>query len=106
MPNQKNKDTVQQLKNKLADAKSVIIADYQGLNANEINDLRSKLSEHGTEVSVQRNTLLKIALKEQNNLPEELEKELVGQVATFIAHKDAISPLKVIFAVSLQLRLK
>ena len=100
MPNKKNIDTVQMLKDKLSKAKSVIIADYQGLTATQINDLRSKMEEEGTEMSVQRNTLLKVALKEQNSLPEELSNELHGPVAAFISHTDAISPLKVLFEFS------
>lgn len=97
MPNQKNIDSVQKLKDKLVNAKSLIFADYKGLKANEINELRDKLAEHGAEMSVQKNTLLKIALKENDQLTEQLEKELEGPVSVFIANEDAISPLKAIF---------
>jgi len=100
MPNQKNKDIVNKLKDKLVEARSVVIAEYQGLKANEINDLRDKMSEFDTEMSVQRNTLLKIALKEQDKLPQELETALEGPVAAFIAHNDAIAYLKTLFEFS------
>lgn len=97
MPNQINIDKVQNLKDKFQKAKSLVFADYQGLKANEINELRDKLAENDTEMSVQKNSLLKIALKETDQLNEKLEKELEGPVTVFISYKDAIAPLKTLF---------
>ena len=66
MPNQKNIDSLNILKGKLAKAKSVIFAEYHGLTSNQVNDLRSKIKESGAEMSVAKNTLIKVALNEEN----------------------------------------
>lgn len=108
MPNQKNKDTLDTIKEKVAKAKSVIFAEYHGLSSNQVNELRSKIKESGAELSVAKNTLLKIALKENFSEKagvENVEKELKGPVATIFAYEDAIAPIKVLtqFAKTLEL---
>lgn len=95
MPNNKNKELVAELTKKVADAKSIVFAEYHGLDANQISDLRKQLKESGSEMSVAKNTLVKIALKE-NNYNGDLEKELEGPVATFFGNEDAIAPIKIL----------
>ena len=97
MPNQKNIDLVKIISEKLARAKAVISIEYHKLDANKINDLRSRLASEGSEVSVVKNTLLKIALKEKK-AGEELIKHLDGPNATIFAYGDAISPIKALYA--------
>lgn len=94
MPNSKNKDIVKGLIEKLSQAKSVIFTEYKGLNANEISQLRESMGKFGAEVSIQRNTLLKVALSETTEVTEAIKGDLVGQIAVIIAQEDAISPLK------------
>lgn len=94
MPNEKNKQLVQDLKDKLSKAKTVIFADYLGLSADKINELRSKMKENDTEVSVAKNTLVKIALKDNNLEDKSLEEDLKGPTATFFGYGDPISPIK------------
>lgn len=96
MPNSKNIQLLEELKKKVAEAKSMVFADYQGLKSNQTNDLRQKMKESGGEMAVAKNTLLKIALKEQNLLTEEAEKALEGQVATFFGYKDSVSGIKLL----------
>lgn len=97
MPNIKNKDSVKDIREKVAKAKAIVVADYHGLKVNQINDLRSRLSEQGMEMAVTKNTLLKIALKEENVTLGDFESHLKGPSATFFAYEDAIAPLKVLF---------
>ena len=97
MPNQKNIDLVKIISEKLARAKAVISIEYHKLDANKINDLRSRLASEGSEVSVVKNTLLKIALKEKK-AGEGLIKHLDGPNATIFAFGDAISPIKALYA--------
>jgi large subunit ribosomal protein L10 len=105
MPNKENKNAVHDLKEKIAKAKSIVFADYLGLKADEINELRSQLAKQDTEVEVSKNTLLKIALREQGHDDESLDKDLKGPTAAFFSYSDAIAPIKTIveFAKNLEL---
>ena len=103
MPNQKNIDTLNILKEKLAGAKSVIFAEYHGLTSNQVNDLRSKIKESGAEMSVAKNTLIKVALNEENpvmksskELSAKIDEELKGPIATIFSYSDAIASIKVL----------
>ena len=76
-----------ELKEKLANAKSVVFADYRGLNMQQLSDLRNKLREVGGTLTITKNTLLKIALP---------ESDFEGPTATLIATDDEISPIKLL----------
>jgi len=94
MPNQKNIEKVDNLKEKIKSAKSIVFAEYHGLDANKVNELRTKVKENGGEMIVEKNTLMKVALKEESQ--DMVNSELKGPVATFFAYEDAITPLKAI----------
>jgi large subunit ribosomal protein L10 len=102
MPNQIKTDKVNNLKEKIKTAKSIIFAHYHGLDANKVNELRAKITETGGEMIVEKNTLMKVALKEEDQ--DGANAELTGPVATFFSYEDAISPIKVLaeFAKELQ----
>lgn len=96
MPNDKNIQKVEELKQKLSESNSVIFAEYHGLDANKVNELRAKIKEAGAEMTVAKNTLMKIALKKSKTGNKELEKELKGPLAVFFSYEDSIAPLKAI----------
>lgn len=96
MPNDKNKQKVEELKEKLSKSNSVIFAEYHGLDANKVNNLRSKIKEAGAEMTVAKNTLVKIALKESKTGTKEVEKDLKGPLAVFFSYEDSIAPIKAI----------
>ena len=100
-----SKEVVADLKNKINKSKSIIFTYYHGLTANNINDLRSKMRQAGAEMSVAKNTLLKIALKEEKQLVDEVEKGLKGPTATIFSYGDPIIPIKALvdFAKKLEL---
>jgi large subunit ribosomal protein L10 len=89
MPNQKNIKLVEELQEKLSKAKSVVFAEYSGLDANKLNSLRKEIRETGAEISIAKNTLMKKVLER-----DDLEEELSGQICTIFSYEDAISPLK------------
>ncbi len=97
MPNKQNQDAVKALREKVAKAKSIIVTDYSGLKSNDINALRDTIKDSDAEVSVAKNTLLKIALKEENVYSTELEKHLEGTNAVIFSYKDAVAPLKSLY---------
>jgi large subunit ribosomal protein L10 len=65
MPNTKNIEELNNLKEKLSKANSVIFAEYHGLRASDIDSLRNKIYQAGGEMRVTKNTLMSLALKEQ-----------------------------------------
>lgn len=97
MPNNKNKELVESLKQKVKDSKSVVFTEYHGLDANKINELRQMVRDNGGEVSVAKNTLVKIALNENKLDDKNLETDLKGPTAVFFAYNDAVSLIKSLF---------
>jgi large subunit ribosomal protein L10 len=55
---------VAELAEKLKDTPTLFVADYRGLSVTEIDDLRTKLIEHGARFTVVKNTLTKRAAEE------------------------------------------
>ncbi|NCO65797.1 MAG: 50S ribosomal protein L10 [Candidatus Aquicultor secundus] len=84
--------TVEEIKEKMGKAKSVILTDYRGLNFEQISDLRNKLRAQGVEYKVFKNTLAKLATKELDLT--ELDPYLVGPTAMVISYEDATAPAK------------
>jgi large subunit ribosomal protein L10 len=55
---------VSELSERLKSSSTLIVADYRGLTMPQIDDLRSKLLEHGARFSVVKNTLTRRAAEE------------------------------------------
>jgi large subunit ribosomal protein L10 len=61
MPTQTKIDEVARLKEKLENAISLVLADYRGLTANEMVELREKFTKQGLEYRVVKDTLARLA---------------------------------------------
>ncbi|NLY88498.1 MAG: 50S ribosomal protein L10 [Firmicutes bacterium] len=85
---------VQMIKEKLAEAQTVILADYRGLTVEEMTELRKKLREAGAELRVVKNTLAKLAAKEAEI--DALESHLSGPVAMAFGFDDPVAPAKIL----------
>ncbi|OGD86297.1 50S ribosomal protein L10 [Candidatus Curtissbacteria bacterium RBG_13_35_7] len=85
-------DKIKALVEKIEKAKSLTFADYHGLTASQIAQLRQKIKAAGGELLVEKNNLIKLALK-KNKLPESKDK-LVGPTAAILAYSDEIAPIK------------
>lgn len=96
MPNKHNIDTVAAVKEKLAETKSLVVADYRGLSVEKMTELRAKLREEGVELRVIKNRLAKIALKESGLDP--MDDYLKGMTTIAFGMKDPVSPAKVLAA--------
>lgn len=98
MPSQIKFDAVKGLKEKVDVAKSIVVADYAGLNASEQTELRAKVAEAGGEFFVAKNRLFKIAVSDSvSENQSELDTALNGQNAFLFALEDAVSALKALF---------
>jgi large subunit ribosomal protein L10 len=93
MPNQKNIETLEEIKQKFADAEAIILTDYQGLNVAEINELRRRFRESNVEYKVYKNTLMNIAADELEI--QGLDQHLQGPTAIAMS-QDVTAPVKVI----------
>lgn len=88
----KNEETVSSLKEKLQEAKAVVLTDQSGLSVSLASELKKKLKIVNAESVVAKNTLIKIASKELGiEFPEEA---LNGPTAALFAYSDEVAPLK------------
>ena len=93
--NRDNKaEVVNQLAKKLAGAKATFLADYRGLNVEQVNTLRGQLRNAGADYQVVKNTLLRLAAKDTPQAC--LDPFLAGPSALAIAPKDPVAPAKVL----------
>lgn len=86
------KEKLKEIKDKLDRQKSIVFVTVDGLKTKDVLDLRKKLKEGDSEISVVKKTLMKIALKEKNI---SVEEDLEGELALIFGFKDEISPAKI-----------
>lgn len=89
---------VEDLAERIKDAKSVAVVNYQGLPLKEQAKLRQDLAKVGGQFQVVKNTLLKLAFekskfKGQNS---KLEEQLIGPTAVIFSNEDELAPLQLI----------
>lgn len=90
----KKQNTVENLKERLAGAKAIILVDYKGINVEQVNKLRNLFREAQVDYLVQKNTLIKIALNELGI--NDLDIYLQGPTAVAISKNDEVAPAKVL----------
>ena len=95
--------TVEELKEKFSSSRSVIFADYKGLNVERISLLRRRCREAGVEMRVSKNTLTRIAVREIG-LPDAVQY-LVDSTACFYGINDPVAPAKIVDTFSKEYRL-
>lgn len=84
--------TVQNLVEKLKQAKAVVLADYHGLKVSQMAELRQNIKKVGGEFEVVKNTLLNRAA---NETKIKIDSEVLqGPTAVIWAYEDQIAPLK------------
>ena len=95
--NQK-KEEVTQLANKMKESKLVLLADYRGINVEDVTNLRAQLRNTNSEYRVIKNNITKRALAECGI--EGLEDQLVGPTAVIMSSEDYLEPTKAIYKFS------
>ncbi|MBA2662457.1 MAG: 50S ribosomal protein L10 [Bradymonadaceae bacterium] len=85
---------IEEIRNDLAQAKSVILASHMGIDVNTVNDLRKKFRDNGVHYKVVKNTLAKIAIKGTGL--EVISDLFVGPTAIAYSFDDAVIPAKVV----------
>ena len=88
----KKQEIIDEVKNRVNEATTVVLFDYRGLTDNESKELRVKLREAGADYKVYKNTLMARAF---DDLKIDVKDSLEGPSA-FAYGKDAIAPIKVL----------
>jgi large subunit ribosomal protein L10 len=85
---------VEELHDKFSRAVSAVLADFRGLNVQELTDLRRQLREASLELAVVKNTLARRAVQETTL--EKLSPYLKGPTSIALSYRDVIAPAKVL----------
>lgn len=90
---EQKKQVVNEITEKLRDAKSVVLVEYKGLSVEKATQLRNKCREAGVEYKVYKNTLMRFAFEELGY--KDITSNLEGPNAIAISQNDEISAAKV-----------
>lgn len=83
---------VTEIKEKFANAKSVVLFDPRGLKVSEVTELRRSLRESGSDYKVYKNTLTRRAVTDTEF---ELDSYLTGPTAISFS-QDELAPIKIL----------
>lgn len=86
---------VEEIREKLNRAQSVIIFDYRGLTVAEVTELRNDMRKAGVEYVVLKNGLVSRATK-LNAVDDKVQDFLVGPNAFAFGYDDAVTPAKIL----------
>jgi large subunit ribosomal protein L10 len=95
-PKGKKQEELNQLKKDLAEAKNLIVAQFQGITVEQDTDLRSKLRATNSKYRVVKNTLAKIAT--QGTPAEKLAAALKGPTSIAYNNSDPVALAKALTA--------
>lgn len=93
MNRSEKEELVSQIRDKLVNAKCVVVTRQTGLTVSEVSELRRQMREAGVEYKVLKNTLARIAV--QGTSLEGLSSMLEGPTALAISKDDPVGAAKV-----------
>ena len=93
MTKEAKKNYVAEMKKSFSSNEAILIAQYQGLNVNELDELRNELRQKGIIFKITKNRITKLAIKETP--VKDLEKYFTGPTAAAIS-SDAITTAKIL----------
>lgn len=91
---QEKEAVVSEIQKRFEMAKTVVLADYRGLNVEEVTALRKKMREAGIDYKVLKNTMTSRAAKAANI--EGLDDYLSGPTALAFSNQDYVTPAKIL----------
>jgi large subunit ribosomal protein L10 len=96
MPTVLKEQLVEEIKDRFAGSQAILLADYRGLSVKELQELRVSLRQVGAELTVYKNSLTEIAMRELA-LPS-MTEYLAGPTAFVFAGEDPVAPAKALTA--------
>jgi large subunit ribosomal protein L10 len=85
-------EEVQRIKERLENAKSIILVDYKGINIEEVNELRNRMRNAHVDYFISKNTFIKIALNDLGI--NDLDSNLAGPTAIAASMDDEVAPAR------------
>jgi len=92
MLREKKEQIINKLAENLSCSTMVVITNYQGVTAKQMNDLRKTLADTGVEYHVVKNTLLRFALEKTGKT--EVSSLIDGPIALAFGYDDILAPVK------------
>ena len=94
MMNKQQKQTyISEMTAQFDNSEAVLVTHYQGLNVNQLDELRKQMREHGIQFKVTKNRITKLALK--NSKCKDLINLFTGPTAIALS-EDAITSAKIL----------
>ena len=93
MNKERKKNYIEEMKKNFSSNSSIMIAQYQGLNVVELDELRKQLRENEILFKITKNRITKIAIKDSP--VKDLEKYFTGPTAAAMS-SDAITTAKIL----------
>lgn len=94
MPTQEKLVKLEELTQKMKDAKAIYISDYKGMTVAQMTSFRKKIRDAGLHFNVVKNTMTKLALEKNGYFG--MEEILKGPTAIAIGYQDPVLPAKII----------
>ena len=91
---EQKKQAVAEVADKLKNAVSGVLVDYQGITVEQDTKMRAELRNAGVDYFVFKNTLMRLAVKEANY--EGLLPVLLKMTAVAVSEKDPVAPAKIL----------
>ncbi len=88
----KKQEIIDEIKNRVQNANTIVLFDYRGITDSEAKELRIKLREANADYKVYKNTLMARAF---HDLDINLDEELNGPSA-FAYGEDQVAPIKIL----------
>ncbi|MCD4651178.1 MAG: 50S ribosomal protein L10 [Candidatus Cloacimonetes bacterium] len=85
-------DRVADIKERLEDAKAIVLIDYKGINIAEVDNLRNRFRQAKVDYFVTKNTFIKIALNDLGIT--DFDSYLTGPTALAICKVDEVAPAR------------
>lgn len=93
---EKKQKSIGDLKDIIAKQKSVVFADFSGVNSSDLFDLRKKLKEAGCALKIGKKTLIRIAFGQSKiSFWNKIKKIVPGQLALVFGIEDEIEPSRI-----------
>jgi large subunit ribosomal protein L10 len=92
MPTATKQSLVAEIKDRFNESQAVLMIDYRGLTVKEMQELRGKVREAGGDITVYKNSLTEIAVRELA-LPN-MDAYLQGPTAFVFIEADPVAPAK------------
>ena len=93
MNKEKKQSYISEMTTQFDKSEAVIVAHYQGLTVNQLDELRSKMREHGIIFKITKNRITKLALEKTKC--KDISKLFTGPTAVAMS-EDAITSAKIL----------